>query len=256
MNRLNGLIEKFTTTLCLHRNKKGLSEQEKSTKKLVEIFFNNTDVVEHQLFPYLNFFDLKQVKLVNKNLNNQTSLVKACIKQGDKKEFPKLILFLFQNKNNKVFKEAVGIIFSNKYIHLQKPLFQLIKKNDDESEKLESESNSLFNLVIKSLPTSITSLNLSKSRITDEGLAHLSQLKSLKILNISYCINITYIGCEDLLELKGILKKVNISYCKNISCIGIRYIEALHPNSMRYGGCKPTEHVHIERSQPSISESS
>ena len=61
-------------------------------------------------------------------------------------------------------------------------------------------------------------------KLTDESLNHLSQgLKSLKALNLSFCVSITDTGLKSLSRLDS-LRSVNLRSCDNVSDIGIAFL--------------------------------
>ena len=61
-------------------------------------------------------------------------------------------------------------------------------------------------------------------KLTDESLNHLSQgLKSLKSLNLSFCVSITDTGLKSLSRLDS-LRSVNLRSCDNVSDIGISFL--------------------------------
>ena len=61
-------------------------------------------------------------------------------------------------------------------------------------------------------------------KLTDESLNHLSQgLKSLKSLNLSFCVSITDTGLKSLSRLDS-LRSVNLRSCDNVSDIGIAFL--------------------------------
>ena len=88
----------------------------------------------------------------------------------------------------------------------------------------------------------VVSLNLSENRkITDQGVAHLKQLKYLVDLNLSSC-GITNTGLEHVAVLSRLVR-LNLSYCNRITDQGIRLLKPLA--NLRYldlQGCIKVTH--------------
>ncbi len=85
----------------------------------------------------------------------------------------------------------------------------------------------LKTILDKASGTRITSINLSScSKITDAGLAHLSNLTSLSLLDLGYCRNITDAGLAHLSKLT-LLSLLDLRGCTNITDAGLAHLSKL-----------------------------
>lgn len=124
-------------------------------------------------------------------------------------------------------------------IPAQHEIYLRVKNIDDDE---------LYRLVraVAGLP-GLTYLNLSENRkITDTGLSRLGGLPGLTRLNLSSC-NISSLGLAHLSVLKK-LEHLDLSYCNRISDEGLRSIKSLpRLTFLDLQGCVKTSHAGIKK---------
>jgi len=85
--------------------------------------------------------------------------------------------------------------------------------------------------------TSLTNLDLSNCRITDEGVEHINRLELLEHLAVSQCEGITDLGLFYISKMK-ILKFLEIAECSSVTDYGITHLTNLKSlESLNLHGC-------------------